>query len=146
MKIQVVGEDGEVSICILETAVNTTIVRVANSIKLPGIVDGERPQQDALHQRKDGGVGSDTQSERNDDSESEAGRLAQLPQRVFYVCQHSENLHSFAIDCQSLSHLLHSPRSASIGFKAAALRAGMNAANKAAIPSRSVANNSITGS
>ena len=86
--IKVVREDGEVAgiACVArESAFDAAIVVVADAIELRRICNRQRAQQDALHQREDGGVGADTQGQRDDCGEREARRLAQLAQCVAEV-------------------------------------------------------------
>ena len=83
--VKVVGEDVEIAVLALKTAVDTTIVSVADTVKACGIGDRQRAQQDALHQGEDGGVSADAESERDDRCDGEPRRLAQLAQGVAHV-------------------------------------------------------------
>ena len=85
MQVKVVGEEVEIAVLALETTVDTTIVGVADAVEPGGIGHRQRAQQDAVHQRKDGGVSADAQRQRNDCHYGEPRRLAQLAQGIAHV-------------------------------------------------------------
>ncbi len=47
-----------------KSAFDAAIVVVADAIELRGVGNRQRAQQDAVHQREDGGVGADAQRQR----------------------------------------------------------------------------------
>ena len=82
MQIKVIGIDIEVALVVHVAALDAAVVLVADAIELFGIGDRQRLEQNALHQRKDRGVGPDAQRQRNDRCRCKSGRLAQLPHRI----------------------------------------------------------------
>ena len=64
MEVEIVGKNGEVAIVVLESAVDTAIVGIANAEESRGVGHRQRAQQDALHQREDGRIGADAEGQR----------------------------------------------------------------------------------
>src|SRR5262245_56643570 len=95
-----------------------------------GLGERQRPDEDRVDQREDGGVGADGQRQRDDGREREAGVLAKRTKRKSQVV-HVE-LHvkkgtvpfSFATVRKGDCPLFHSVRSATSGLTRAARRAG----------------------
>ncbi len=87
MTIKIVGEDVEIAVLTHEAAVNTAVVGVADTIEPGRIRHRQRTQQDSLHQRKDGGVRSDTESQRDDRRNRKSRRFAQLAYRVAKILE-----------------------------------------------------------
>src|SRR5271170_5474296 len=92
MLVEVVGEEVEIAVFTLNTAVDTTIVGVADAVEHGGIGHRKRAQQNAVHQRKDGRVGADAERQRDDRHDGEPGRLAQLAQGIAQVLK--QGLHT----------------------------------------------------
>ena len=90
MLVKIIREDGKIAIgsgVARETAIHAAIVGVANAVELSWIGHRQRAQQDSVNQREDGRVGADAEGQREDHSERESRRLAQLAQRVTNILQ-----------------------------------------------------------
>ncbi len=107
---KVVGEDGEiagVSGVAWKPALYAAIVGVADAVEPCGIGHRQRAQKDALHQREDGRVGADAQSQCNDRRDGESWRLAQLAQGMAQVLK--QLLHGSLHPHDSVLSALHVP-------------------------------------
>ena len=85
VQIKVVREDVEVAVLPHKSAVDAAIVRVADAVELRGVGHRQRAQQDSLHQREDGRVGPDAESQRDHGRQRESRRFAQLSQGITKV-------------------------------------------------------------
>src|SRR5665213_3268580 len=80
--IQIEGEDRKIpGGCSVfgKTTFDAALVVVADAIKLRWVGHRQRPHQDRMNQREDGGIGADAQRQRKHRGNREARRLAQLP-------------------------------------------------------------------
>jgi hypothetical protein len=64
------------------TGVDTAIVSIANTDESLGIPNGQIAQEDGIHQREDSGIGSDAESQGENDGDGKTRRLAQLAKCV----------------------------------------------------------------
>src|ERR1700722_4239770 len=83
--IEFVGKYVEIAVVADKPAIDTAIVSVADTVKLRRIGHRQRPQQNPLHERKDGRSRPDAESQSNDRRYGESRRLAQLAQRITQV-------------------------------------------------------------
>jgi hypothetical protein len=97
--VQSVREHIEIAI-VEESSQDAAVGGVADAVELSRVGYRQRPQQDGMNQSEDGGIRANAQRQRKNDSDREAGALAQPPACVTKVLQ--QDLHRISAWAQSL--------------------------------------------
>lgn len=62
---------------------------LVNPDELFGVLDGEPPEEEDVHQAEDGRMGPDGQAQRRHGQDAEPGRLPQAPETLSEVLEHA---------------------------------------------------------